>query len=553
MIRAALWFLPALAFGLMPLRLGAEDWAVVVANRNHADAADVTGAESALLAAKALETAGFRVVSGSDLAVADLRRLMQTVLDERAADGRIVILLAGHFARSASATWFLGADAQAPDLATVDGQGLSLAAVMDVAALAPGGAAVLLATEPRRLAVGAGLAAGIGPLQVPQGVSVISGDATRVADFAARSLPALGQSLPVMLRDSPDLTAQGFLSPLIAFRPADPASGPGPAQGPDAEAVFWQSTREQATPEAYEAYLKRYPEGRFAETARAEVARIRAEPGRQARLAEEALALSRDDRRAVQRALSLLDFDPKGIDGKFGAGSRAAIAAWQKRNGHEATGFVSRAQIVQLLSQADRRAAEREAEAELRRAEQERQDQIYWNQTGAAGDEAGLRAYLKRFPDGMFAELATDRLAAIEERRRGEAAAQERMAWDLAVQADAIAAYQDYLRRHPEGAFAAEAQTRIEALQAEAALDEDRAGWEAAEAALGLSDTARALIEGRLEALDLRPGPADGIFDDQSRRAIRRFQAAQNLPATGYLDQATMVSLLADGLLKLGE
>ena len=36
----------------------------------------------------------------------------------------------------------------------------------------------------------------------------------------------------------------------------------------------------------------------------------------------------RDQRRDVQRGLTLLEFDTRGTDGIFGRGSRAAIAAW---------------------------------------------------------------------------------------------------------------------------------------------------------------------------------------------------------------------------------
>ena len=74
---------------------------------------------------------------------------------------------------------------------------------------------------------------------------------------------------------------------------------------------------------------------------------------REARAAEDALTLSRDDRRAIQRALSLLGHDPKGIDGVFGSGSRLAIAAWQKKNGYESNTYLTRDQIVKLTEQAD--------------------------------------------------------------------------------------------------------------------------------------------------------------------------------------------------------
>ena len=54
----------------------------------------------------------------------------------------------------------------------------------------------------------------------------------------------------------------------------------------------------------------------------------------------------------------------------------------------------------------------------------------------------------------------------------------------------------------------------------------------------------------RLEALGLKPGAVDGQFDDRTRRAIRRYQDARQLQVTGYLDQATVVRLLADSLLR---
>ncbi|MFT4150845.1 MAG: peptidoglycan-binding domain-containing protein [Paracoccaceae bacterium] len=538
---------------LAPVCAMADDRALVIGNSRYAEAANITGADAAGLAARAFQTAGFSVVSASDLPSDQIRERLSQLVTEGSGEGRLVILLSGHFAHSGSQSWFVGTESHLPDVAAIGGVAIPVATVLDIAALQPGGAVVLLGTEARRLPLGVGLQPGLGPLEVPQGVTVISGDAARIADFAARTLPARGQSLPVMLAGAGDLRAEGFLSTILPFRPADPSDPSVIPATPDAETIFWQSAEAQATPEAYDAYLKRYPAGRYAESAKAEAARIRAEPGRQARLAEDALTLSRDDRRAVQRALSLLDFDPRGIDGLFGAGSRNAIAAWQKKNAAEPTTYLTRDQITLLLSQSDARAKALEAEAQARKAEQDRQDQLYWNQTGAAGDEAGLRAYVKRYPDGLFADVAKDRLAAIEAAAREQAAAKDRAAWDVAVQGNTMASYTGYLVAFPKGAFAEEAKARIDGLQADAAETDDRARWQGEEDGLALSPAARQLIEARLDQLGFAPGPADGVFDQETRRAIRRFQTARDLPATGYLDQRTMVSLLADGVLKLGE
>lgn len=552
----ALRSLPIMAAlsALLPAIAVAEDRAVLIGNENYSDGADIVAAAAMAESSEAIEKAGFIVNSGVDLTSAEVRELLSPLLQPTETDGRIIIALSGHFAQSARETWFLGVEATMPDLAGVGAVGLSLTTILEIAAEAPGGGVVLLGTEPRRLPLGPGLEPGIGVVAVPQGVTLIRGDAARIADFAARALPVRGQSLAALLDANPDLTADGFLSTLVPFRPAtDQTAAADPVPGPDAEALFWESTQVQGTLSAYEAYLKRYPKGRFAVEAKAEVGRIKAEPAREARAAEDALTLSRDDRRAIQRALSLLGHDPKGIDGVFGSGSRLAIAAWQKKNGYESNTYLTRDQIVKLTEQADARALALEAEAGARQVAQEAEDRAFWDETGQAGDEAGLRAYLKRYPDGLFAEVATDRLAAIDATLQGEAGDADRAAWGLAGDQDTAAAYAEYLATYPDGAFAAEAQARIDALETQADQGDAVAQWEAGEAALGLGVEARRVIETRLDALGLRPGEIDGSFDDRTRRAIRRFQEARNMQTTGYLDQTTTVALLAGAVLRLGD
>ena len=118
--------------------------------------------------------------------------------------------------------------------------------------------------------------------------------------------------------------------------------------------------------------------------------------------------------------------------------------------------------------------------------------------------------------------------------------------------ANTAQSYRDYLAQFPSGVFVDEASARIEALQAESRDGADRARAEATENALGLPALARSLIEKRLEALGFNPGETDGVFDNRTRRAIRRFQTSRNQPATGYLDQAAVVALLAGGIIKFG-
>lgn len=528
----------------------AQDRAVLIGNERYAAGASIDGASDLLTAEPALTAAGFTVTAGADLDAVALRRVFSDLLAEPEGDHRLILALSGHFARSADQTWFLAKDAASPDLAGVGAVGLSLATVLEIAATQPGGAVVLLGTEAKRLPLGAGLEPGIGRLPIPQGVTLIRGDASRVAQFAAEFLPVRGQSLAALLDAAPDLTADGLIAPLVPFRPAAMDTAPDPVPGADPEAIFWESTSLQATQTAYQAYLQRYPNGRHAPEARAEIARILAEPAQAARVAEAELNLSQDDRRAIQRALSLLGFDPKGIDGVFGAGSRRAIAGWQGRNGYDDTAYLTRDQIVKLTEQADLRAAELEREGAARKAELERADRAYWQETGAKGDEAGLRAYLRRFPDGLYADTATARLGALETAARDQAGAADAAAWDLASRDNTAASYQDYLLAFPDGVFAAEATARLADLQTMADQGDDLARWQAAEESLGLNTAARRLVEQRLDQLDMRPGELDGTFDAKTRRAIRRFQESRGLVPSGYLDQTTTVALLAGGILR---
>ena len=66
---------------------------------------------------------------------------------------------------------------------------------------------------------------------------------------------------------------------------------------------------------------------------------------------EARLDLGSIDRTEVQSRLSALGYDPNGIDGRFGPGTRRAISAWQGDNGLTATGYLNRDQLARLRSQ----------------------------------------------------------------------------------------------------------------------------------------------------------------------------------------------------------
>jgi peptidoglycan hydrolase-like protein with peptidoglycan-binding domain len=484
--------------------VAAQDIALVIGNENYRNASDISAADDAGDAADVLAEGGFTAVRGSDLSAPDMARLSAQFYGDLEPAERVVILLTGHFAQAGKETWFLPVDADAPGLADVDRVGLPLDTLLLMAAEKPGRAIVLLGTEDRRIQLGRGLTPGIAALDIPPGVAVIRGDAGDVAEFASGVVALRGQSIAQMVTRRGDLIAEGAVANFVPFRPA--------------------LTADNGT------------------------ATVPTDPLEIARQTETALNLSRDQRRQIQRDLTILDIDPRGIDGLFGPASRAAITVWQRRNNHDATGFITGDQMAQLNAQGARRAAELEIEAARRQAEQDRLDRLYWTDTGAGSDEAGLRAYLSRYPDGLFADVAGQRLEVIDAARRDAVAAEERQAWERALRTNTVRGFRDYLTKYPNGAFADEARGIIEERTTNAETEAARAAAEAEEASLNLNPLIRTLVESRLAGLGLQPGAADGNFDDNTRRAIRRYQQARNLPVTGYLTRQTLVGLMAGAL-----
>jgi len=64
--------------------------------------------------------------------------------------------------------------------------------------------------------------------------------------------------------------------------------------------------------------------------------------------------LSRDQRLGAQRALTAAGFDPGGIDGVVGAGTRRALRAWQQANGLTPDGHLTAALADRLIAEVGR-------------------------------------------------------------------------------------------------------------------------------------------------------------------------------------------------------
>ncbi|WP_295534130.1 peptidoglycan-binding protein [uncultured Thioclava sp.] len=540
------------AIAALAVPANAADLALILGNANYDRMGDVKAGDASIAAQSGLKQAGFAVFDQDNADAGEIRARFRDFVAESQGADTVVVALSGRFVHSNSETWFLPVDARDATLPEAVSEALPLSAVMTVLAAHPGKAVLLLGASDPEGGMSGLTMPGIGMLDIPQGVSVLRGEPKQVAAVMGGALVQPGMPLAQAAREA-GLTASGFVMPERALvnvqsQPNTPAPAPVKTPAADPASPYWDLASSEDTIDAYQLYLKRYPNGANAADAKARIATLKAEPELQAKAVEKALNLSRDQRREVQQNLTILQFDPKGVDGIFGPGSRSAISRWQQANGFDGTSYLSSEQLTKLSAQGEKRSAELDAEAKARQAEIDTQDRAYWEQTGKAGDEPGLRAYLKKYPDGLFADLAQERLDTIEAARRADAQSADRGDWDAARKADTVAAYREYLSSRDKPAFQAEAEARISELQQENQDSAQVAQAKATEDALGLPSVARQLVEQRLSQMGLKPGKVDGAFTPETRRAIRRYQTAGGLPATGYLTQATVAQLLAGAI-----
>lgn len=103
----------------------------------------------------------------------------------------------------------------------------------------------------------------------------------------------------------------------------------------------------------------------------------------------------------------------------------------------------------------------------------------------------------------------------------------EDLFWN-SVECQSARQVQAYFEVYPTGRYLAEAHACLEGQ-------------------LGLERAGRILVQQGLAALNYSAGVADGLFGPATRRAIRAWQEAKELVATGYLTRAQADALMAQG------
>ncbi|WP_157115241.1 peptidoglycan-binding domain-containing protein [Paracoccus contaminans] len=242
--------------------------------------------------------------------------------------------------------------------------------------------------------------------------------------------------------------------------------------------------------------------------------------------AETALDLTMTQRRIIQSRLTQLGHDTKGVDGRFGAGTRAAISAWQRASGVPATGYLTRADADAILNAGTTPVVTPAAPAPA-------------DESGAAAGELALNltredrtamqrklvaaGYDTRGVDGQF----------------GSGSRRAIRAWQTARGEPATG----YLTRAQAAALrGASAGPADKAPQDKA--PQDGAGASAVdEIRLNLSSVERVEVQTRLDALGYDTRGIDGAFGSGTRAAIRKWQGDNALPVTGFLNRDQLQQL----------
>lgn len=460
----------------------AKDYALVLSNHSYDARADAPGAARHKGFASALERAGYSVLQGQNMDAGSMARLgaeFQARLRAGQVD-RVIVVLSGHFVDGPLNSWLLARDSRALNAYNIGQFGLSMAAINDTLAQHAGKALLVLTPSGAGLELGSGVRKGTSRVGVHHGVTMMVGRADPALDVL-RNRVLTGQTLNRIAREAKGVALSGYLpnKPLggITVKPRRVVS--------DAEASFWRAALDLDSIEGYEAYLRRYPSGAYVTTARQRIAELRDAPRRKAQQIEDALKLTRADRRDIQRKLSFLGFDTRGVDGIFGKGTRRAVSDYQRSKGVPQTGYLTGNLIVML----------------------------------------------NRDYEGVGRDRRSD-----DERAR--------IAWDQASSEDTLDAYRDFMRHYPNSRFQAEAEARIQELLEDEdnrkAIERDRRE----EDKFLRNKGARAMLEEALQARGYQPGVLDGHFDKTARRAIRKFQRDRGLTPTGYVSQKTMLLLM---------
>jgi len=195
---------------------------------------------------------------------------------------------------------------------------------------------------------------------------------------------------------------------------------------------------------------------------------------------------------------------------------------WENTN---LTGFfyMNKAQnTAALVPEAPRPGGPSDAASQPRGMDPVQLELTYWTSVQRTGRLQDYQAYLAQYPDGTFAGLARNEIAALS--KPASAAVPTGSITQAAAPAAATAAY----------------DPAIKTAQATRATED----------AIGLDDEGWRAVKRKLAAVGHNPRSTDGRPGDTTRRAITRWQSELAYPASGYLNKLQHDALMAQAVSK---
>ena len=404
--------------------------ALIIGNSKYVYAPTLANpASDARLMAQTLRQAGFKVVEGVDLDYAGMRERLNRFTEASYDAELALIYYAGHGMQVNGKNYLVPIDAELTAPAHLRTRTIQIDELL--AALPPDpavGIVILDACRDNPLArtLAAALpksrsttAPGLAPIDVPSTEAGTGGVLIAYAtDPGAVSYDGNGANSPytsslakhlavpgveiqsALTRVRGEVTAEtngrqrpwhnASLGREVFIGPQAPAQTVPPAQTPDSKVAtqaaeadsrgwdveqrVWDEASKRNTVAHYEAYLKQYPNGAFADLARLNldqikqaptvVARVESDasrstttvqppaatavPAKDPELTESAIGLDRRQRIDLQERLLAIGYDLDKADGNFGAKTRRAIGLWQEENGLSSTTFLTPEQYASL-------------------------------------------------------------------------------------------------------------------------------------------------------------------------------------------------------------
>ncbi len=476
---------------------------------------------------------GYDVMQGRDLNRQGIRRMLSEF--SRAAqggDGKIVIHFSGRAVTIGNETLIIPVGLEATDRTGVIFEAVPLTALLSTASSREGDTAIVLALNAQDDPDFASFATRPFKVEAPDNALVVYGTAGQVNRAVKNQFLIQGLSAAEVDERNDRINLKGRVTRSMRLVPSGRNAVGGIVFAEQALWALASSTNDRAL---IRAYLQRFPNGANAGEARRLLGGNSAEDG------ERAIGLTDDARRVIQRNLTILGYNTRGIDGIFGPGTRGSIREWQKTRDLNATGYLRQPQIAKLKADADKRRQEIKA-AEWRRKQE---DTAFWQRTGKNNTKPLLIRYLQRYPNGVHSRQAKALLKQIRTREEASARAEDRSAWRAARDANTIRAYRRYLNQNDNGQFRDRAEEAIEDLRGAERRVARREAYRSEENALGLSKASVRRLERRLASLEFAPGRVDGDITQDTRQALRGFQSSQELEVTGFFNGETVLRLLA--------